>query len=481
MTMHAAGRTARRRPRVRVHGSGRPEHDRVPTGSPALRRRLDWMPTPAAPCARSLVVPRCPCAPSFITSPTTPTPRRSPATAAARSRPRRCGRTSSRRSPTRTRRARRSSSPATTARRATSPATCAPGCTRGRVRFYPSRGVAYESHLTPPPHLVGLRVAALDALLDDAIAASARDAPVVVVSAVALSREGPRPEPAPALVHAARRRPARPRRVHARPRRRRLRARRPGRGPRPVRRPRRAARHLPGDRGPRRARRPLRHRDRVAALVLDVHPALARRGDRGRDRARRRARRRASRARRDRRDGVATRRGRARERPDVAELLPVERFGAFLDLAPDAAVLLAAEEEIEPALADHWQDVCAAFHDDDAHHLYVSPDDDHRRARRPRAGPPVLARHRPAARVPRPGARPRRALAEGGRARAREARALGLPHGRRLAAARRGRARRLQPRAPEGVVAGGGRSRRASRTRCASRTSGCATASSPPA
>src|ERR687884_1991324 len=33
------------------------------------------------------------------------------------------------------------------------------------VRFYPSRGVTYESHLTPPPHLVGLRVAALDALL----------------------------------------------------------------------------------------------------------------------------------------------------------------------------------------------------------------------------------------------------------------------------------------------------------------------------
>ena len=36
------------------------------------------------------------------------------------------------------------------------------------VRFYPSRGVTYESHLTPPPHLVGLRVAALDALLDPA-------------------------------------------------------------------------------------------------------------------------------------------------------------------------------------------------------------------------------------------------------------------------------------------------------------------------
>src|ERR1700754_1623229 len=32
------------------------------------------------------------------------------------------------------------------------------------VRYYPSRGVAYESHLTPPPHLVGLRIAALHAL-----------------------------------------------------------------------------------------------------------------------------------------------------------------------------------------------------------------------------------------------------------------------------------------------------------------------------
>src|SRR5690242_11789748 len=26
-----------------------------------------------------------------------------------------------------------------------------------RVRWYPSRGVAYESHLSPPPHLTGLR------------------------------------------------------------------------------------------------------------------------------------------------------------------------------------------------------------------------------------------------------------------------------------------------------------------------------------
>src|SRR5271169_4446916 len=81
-----------------------------------------------------------------------------------------------------------------------------------RVRYYPSRGVAYESHLAPPPHLVGLRVAALDALLAYAQPATAtttatatataaatttgratvtaprdHDAPVVVVSATALA------------------------------------------------------------------------------------------------------------------------------------------------------------------------------------------------------------------------------------------------------------------------------------------------------
>src|SRR5436305_5262797 len=58
------------------------------------------------------------------------------------------------------------------------------------VRYYPSRGVTYESHLAPPPHLVGLRIAALDALLDGA---PADDAPVVVVSAVALSEKVPDP------------------------------------------------------------------------------------------------------------------------------------------------------------------------------------------------------------------------------------------------------------------------------------------------
>src|SRR5450631_2897566 len=64
-----------------------------------------------------------------------------------------------------------------------------------RVRYYPSRGVAYESHLAPPPHLVGLRVAALDALLGaSGEARPGVDQPVVVVSAVALSEKVPDPE-----------------------------------------------------------------------------------------------------------------------------------------------------------------------------------------------------------------------------------------------------------------------------------------------
>ncbi|MBA3327029.1 MAG: transcription-repair coupling factor, partial [Solirubrobacterales bacterium] len=58
------------------------------------------------------------------------------------------------------------------------------------VRFYPTRGVAYESHLRPPAHLVGLRVAALDAVLEQSPGA---EAPVVVVSAVALSEKVPDP------------------------------------------------------------------------------------------------------------------------------------------------------------------------------------------------------------------------------------------------------------------------------------------------
>src|SRR5438309_6102921 len=51
------------------------------------------------------------------------------------------------------------------------------------VRYYPSRGVTYESHLAPPPHLTGLRIAALGAL--------SAPPPAVVLSAIALSAKVP--------------------------------------------------------------------------------------------------------------------------------------------------------------------------------------------------------------------------------------------------------------------------------------------------
>jgi transcription-repair coupling factor (superfamily II helicase) len=63
------------------------------------------------------------------------------------------------------------------------------------------------------------------------------------------------------------------------------------------------------------------------------------------------------------------------DRPDVAEVLPVDRFRELLDLVPEGALIaVAAEEELDPALRDYWEDVTASFHDEDAHHLYVPPD-----------------------------------------------------------------------------------------------------------
>jgi transcription-repair coupling factor (superfamily II helicase) len=63
------------------------------------------------------------------------------------------------------------------------------------------------------------------------------------------------------------------------------------------------------------------------------------------------------------------------ERPDIADILPVDSFREFLDLVPaDAQIIIAAGDDVEPAVRDNWQDVCTAFHDDDAGHLYVHPD-----------------------------------------------------------------------------------------------------------
>jgi transcription-repair coupling factor (superfamily II helicase) len=230
------------------------------------------------------------------------------------------------------------------------------------VRYYPSRGVTYESHLAPPPHLVGLRIAALDELLNPG-----DEAPVVVVSAVALSEKVPDPELRPTAFTIRRGDLL-------------------------------DLDEVSGDLVAAGYERVDQVEDRgqfaIRGGILDVFPATE-------DRA----------ARIDLFDievdtirwfSTFTQRSLGEtdvveiapaaelaaehrelaeiaaleeERPDVAELLPVDRFHAFLDLAPkDANLLIAAEEEVDPALADHWQDVCAAFHDEDAHHLYVRPE-----------------------------------------------------------------------------------------------------------
>jgi transcription-repair coupling factor (superfamily II helicase) len=64
------------------------------------------------------------------------------------------------------------------------------------------------------------------------------------------------------------------------------------------------------------------------------------------------------------------------DRPDIAELLPVDRFHPLLELIGEqASVTIAGAEDLQPALADHWQDVSAAIHDEDAKHLYVEPEE----------------------------------------------------------------------------------------------------------
>jgi transcription-repair coupling factor (superfamily II helicase) len=242
------------------------------------------------------------------------------------------------------------------------------------VRFYPSRGVAYESHLAPPPHLVGLRVAALDALLEygehGESANPGEEPPVVVVSAVALSEKVPDPELRP---HSFTLRVGELLDLD----------------------------EVGGDLVAAGYERVDQVEDRgqfaIRGGLLDVYPATEERAIRvdlfdieieslrwfstftqrslGETDAVEVAPA-AELAAEHRELAEIAALEDTENRPDVAELLPVDRFQAFLDLAPrDAAVIVAAEEEVAPALADHWQDVCAAFHDEDAHHLYVKPAD----------------------------------------------------------------------------------------------------------
>jgi transcription-repair coupling factor (superfamily II helicase) len=230
------------------------------------------------------------------------------------------------------------------------------------VRYYPSRGVTYESHLTPPPHLTGLRIAALDALTE-----SADTAPVVVVSAVALSEKVPDPSMRPhgfelrvgelidldetALDLVA----AGYERVDQVEDRGQFAIRGGLLDLFPATEDRAVRVDLFGD-----EIETLRYfstftqRSLGDAEVVEVAPA-------------------AELAPEHRELAEIAALENAEERPDITELLPVENFHPFLELASEGAVLLAGEEDLEPALADHWQDVTAAFHDEDADHLYVEP------------------------------------------------------------------------------------------------------------
>ena len=362
---------------------------------------------PRDPRERSLRLPRWPSDRSSHASPTTPTVPRSRAMAAARSCRRRCGPTSSRRWPTGAAADRPTLVVAGDDRQARDLAADLRAWLEPRpVRFYPSRGVAYESHLAPPPHLVGLRVAALDALLAER--AERRGAAGRRGQRGRAEREGARPGAAPALLHHPRRRPARPRR-----------GRRSSSSPPATSASTRsttagssrsAAASSTSTRPPRTARcaidlfdieiESLRcfstftQRSLGETEAIEIAPA-------------------AELAPEHRELAEIAALEDAEERPDVAELLPVDRFQRLpRPRAADAAVLIAAEEDVAPALADHWQDVV-------------------RRLPRRRRPPPLRQARRRSPRrstrarsvrlssisadqphrVPRPGRRPRGALA----------------------------------------------------------------------
>jgi len=229
------------------------------------------------------------------------------------------------------------------------------------VRYYPSRGVTYESHLVPPPHLVGLRIAALDALLQ-----TSEVAPVVVVSAVALSEKVPDPSMRPhgfelrkgdlidldetALDLVA----AGYERVDQVEDRGQFAIRGGLLDLFPATEDRAVRVDLFGDEiETLRWFSTFTQRSLGDADVVEVAPA-------------------AELAPEHRELAEIAALEDASERPDIAELLPVDDFHSFLELAgAQASVLIAGAEDVAPALADHWQDVTAAFHDDDAHQLYV--------------------------------------------------------------------------------------------------------------
>ena len=238
-----------------------------------------------------------------------------------------------------------------------------------RVHLYPARGVQYESHLAPPPHLVGLRIAALDALTE--APDPERGAAVVVAGAVALAEKVPDPEMRPhgfsiergGLLDLDE-----------------------------------TAAQLVSCGYERVDQVEDRGQFALRGDIVDIYPATEERAvrcelfdveverltffstftQRSLEEVERVAIEPASELAPEHRELAeiaAATASEDSERPDVADVLPVDRFGELLDLLPsDGLVAVAAEEELAPALRDYWDDVTTSFHDADAHHLYLPPE-----------------------------------------------------------------------------------------------------------
>ncbi|HUC07943.1 MAG TPA: transcription-repair coupling factor [Solirubrobacterales bacterium] len=231
-----------------------------------------------------------------------------------------------------------------------------------RVRLYPSRGTGFASHVTPPPHLIGLRIDALDALRREGDA-------VVVASATALAEAVPDAalRPAGFVVSVGEEIDLAT-----------------------------VTRDLDGAGYERVEQVEERGQFAVRGGILDVYGATEERavrielfGDeiesmrwfstftqRSLGEAERVELAPAAELDAEHRELAELAAMEAAEEekqpPSLAEVLPLDQFGPPLELVPDAAaVILAASEEIEPALRDHWDDATTAMHADDARHLYV--------------------------------------------------------------------------------------------------------------
>src|SRR5260221_4141699 len=253
-----------------------------------------------------------------------------------------------------------------------------------RVRFYPSRGTGYASHVTPPPHLVGLRIDALDALSTERserrnlmnsraersrVGVSSEADAVVVASATALAEAVPDASLRPAGFAISKGEEIELGAV---------------------------ADDLVAAGYERVEQVEERGQFAVRGGILDVYPATEERavrielfGDevesmrwfstftqRSLGEAERVELAPAAELDAEHRELAEMAAMEAAEEGErlsnLAELLPVDRSRAPLDLVPaSAAVVLAAAEEIEPALRDHWEDATAAMHADAAQPLYV--------------------------------------------------------------------------------------------------------------